>query len=197
MSGQTQSGSMANEGKTFIKVRLPVHSLPPSKASFFHSWQKRSWTRVGRACVRWTTLAKAWKRPLLCCFSAFSGPSEHLGEIHMLKGSYWVVRRCRGQLAGIPFVTTSSLLLKTLCKTKTLNDPVGLWAARISKHGLSLGWNGYEKLCRPAPCSSIRQRLVALVSQMAWTAWQQHHCFCWRAVTCLNPRGFQWHRPGG
>lgn len=51
----------------------------------------------------------------------------------MLKGFCLIVRQGRGQWAGVLFVTTSCLTAPVLFKTKTLNDPVGLLTAHISK----------------------------------------------------------------
>lgn len=51
----------------------------------------------------------------------------------MLKGFCLIVRQGRGQWAGVLFVTTSCLTAPVLFKTKTLNDPVGLLTAQISK----------------------------------------------------------------
>ena len=86
-SGQAQSGSAANEWKTVLKVWLPIHFSPPSKASFPDSLQKRSWNRAGSSPVLWTTTGRDLEMvssPLLLCYK---WPSEQLSEIHMHLGS--------------------------------------------------------------------------------------------------------------
>lgn len=140
--------------------------------------------------------AKAWKCSLLSYFCAINGSSEQLVEIPMLKGFCLIVRQGRGQWAGVLFVTTSFLTAPVLFKTKTLNDPVGLLAAHISK-----AWtlSGLEWLLKVVWAAF----LVALSLIAQWFKYLKRNELPGKSTTAyiagtrLNPREFWWHWPRG
>lgn len=84
------------------------------------------WTTTGKGLEMLSSL-------LPLCYNAINASSEQCGEVCMLRGFCLIVRQGRGQRAGVLFVTTSWLTAPVLFKTKTLNDPVGLLTAPISK----------------------------------------------------------------